>query len=303
MKNFRLEAKRVVSRHTSHRANKITAKKMRKIASVGTERIVRQCLCNYLKWCDENDIHPDMRGNKQTLSSYLEERMEWVQQKTLDQERQSLQQIYQQQLPFFQSLQESVYSKRSYTLAQVDSLVKHQTIRNLITTWLSFFSGIRAHEAATILPINEQTPSAHREWDARRFTGLPTNKRYTVVGKGGLTREIAVPIWLAEILEDRRRPPKKVVDREVIYSSHYDIGFGQAWSQSVTRACKKALGFSNGGHGLRHSYAKWRLAHLTQQSHLTNDPEDVNPPYEQAMLIVSQELGHFRMDIVFTYLR
>jgi integrase len=127
--------------------------------------------------------------------------------------------------------------------------------------------------------------------------------KYTVIGKGGLIREIAVPIWLSQLLEASRREPVKVTDREIFYTSCYDIGYGQNWSQSFTTASKKAIGISRGGHGLRHSFAKWRLhnlvKHLLQTKSVNNDVS----VEEQALLILSQELGHFRMDIVFTYLR
>lgn len=303
MDGYHIEAKRIVARHTAHRSNKQEAKKIGKIASVGTERSFRQCIANYLKWCHENGIHPDFRGNLLTLTQYLEERREWVQQKTLNQERQALQLIYQQQLPYLLSFHESVNDKRSYVISQVNQIIAHQTEKNVITTWLAFFAGIRAHEGATILPVSERNSSPHRKWDLRRFLGLQSHQIYSVVGKGGLVREVAVPTWLAHRLEARRRQPVEVVDREIFYVSNYDIGFGQAWSQSFTSASKKALGFSKGGHGLRHSYSKWRLQELLEQLDVDKHPNDESTVEEQALLILSQELGHFRLDIVYTYLR
>jgi len=50
---------------------------------------------------------------------------------------------------------------------------------------------------------------------------------------------------------------------------------------------------SEGGHGLRHSYAQERLSELQSCYH----------SYEDATLILSQELGHFRKDVVYNYLR
>lgn len=298
------KARRLVARHTKHGTNKVYAKKTGVITSLGSERSYRQCLVNFIRWCRLNNIAPDLMGNINTLTSYLEERSEWVKQKTLDQERQAFQIVYKQKLPYIKSLQRSVYEKRSYSLQQVNLIVKRQSEKNEITTWLSFFCGIHAHEAATILPVQERKASEHRTWDSNRFMGLPTTYIYTVVGKGGLIREVAVPQWLSQKLEaNKRANPIKVSDREISYISQYDIGYGQSWSQSFSSASKAALGFSNGGHGLRHSYAKWRLAHLIDQFNSTLDVEGKMSNEEKALLVLSQELGHFRLDIVYCYLR
>ena len=87
--------------------------------------------------------------------------------------------------------------------------------------------------------------------------------------------------------------PVRVIDRGIFYLKHYELGFGQALSQSFTRASQKILGYSNGLHGLRHSYAQERMQTLLK--HQTD--------YESAKRIVSQELGHFRPAITNCYLR
>ena len=304
MNDHHKNARLIVARHTQHGTMKVDAKKIGVITSLGTERSYRQCISNYLVWCDLNNVDPGLRANLKILTRYLEERSEWIKQKTLDQERQALQIIYKQKLPYIRSLQDSVYEKRSYTLSQVKLIVKHQSEKNAITTWLAFFCGLRAHEAATILPIHEREASKHRIWDSNRFKGLTNFHIYTVIGKGGLIREVAVPHWLsAKLEENRRSTPIKVCDREIAYLSHYNIGFGQNWSQSFSAASTIALGFSNGGHGLRHSYAKWRLAHLIEQFDSIPDSDFNVPAEERALLLLSQELGHFRLDIVYCYLR
>ena len=53
------------------------------------------------------------------------------------------------------------------------------------------------------------------------------------------------------------------------------------------------MGYSHGGHGLRHTYAQNRMYQL----------QGLGLSYEQALAIVSQELGHFRPDITEVYLR
>lgn len=302
-KNNRDKARRVVSRHTTHGLNRSTAKLHRVIASLGTERSYRQGVVNYYHWCDFNGIHPDFHSNINVLKQYIEERSELVVQKTLDQERQALQCIYKQVLPYVRAQQISIFEKRSYTLKQLNAITSHQTEKNLITSQLAFYSGLRAHESAMILPLEERLPSAHRSWDARRFLGCPEYRLYTVVGKGGLIREVAVPLWLSKRLETRRTPPTKVTDRGIFYESLYDIGFGQSWSQSFTTASRKALKYSTGGHGLRHSYAKHRLYRLIEELECHLEKIDQNRINEIALLILSQELGHFRLEIVFAYLR
>ena len=116
---------------------------------------------------------------------------------------------------------------------------------------------------------------------------------YVVVGKGGLRRFVALPKYLSEALEKKRCTPESVIDRQIEYKKIYAIGYGQAYSQSFTRASKKALNFSHGAHGLRHSYVKRRLSKLV----------DVGYSLSDSMLVISQELGHFRPLITMAYLR
>lgn len=303
MTTIKQKATQVVSRHTRHGTDKSNARELKVIASIGTERSYVQALSNYLRWCDFNNVHPDYTSNICVLKEYLEERSEWIKQKTLDQERQALQLVFKQKLPCLRSQKISILDKRSYTFAQVKEILIHQNDKNSLTTHLALYGGLRAHEPATILPLEERAPSSHRSWDDRRFLGTPQHRLYSVVGKGGLIRAVAIPLWLACKLEELRVQPRQVTDRGIFYTSHYDVGFGQAWSQSFTSASKRALGYSTGAHGLRHSYAKWRLDMLIKELELINpkwSPAQIN---QDALLILSQELGHFRLDIVFAYLR
>ena len=126
-----------------------------------------------------------------------------------------------------------------------------------------------------------------------KFLGR-TGSRYTVTGKGGLVREVSIPAELAPRLEALRlEQPRAVTDRGVFYQQHYAIAGGDAWSASVTRASQRALGWSTGAHGLRHSFAQERMREL-QHAGLSRDI---------ALETVSQEMGHFRSEITETYLR
>jgi integrase len=107
---------------------------------------------------------------------------------------------------------------------------------------------------------------------------------------------VSIPRELAERLEERRLEQREIVrDRGVIYEKHYDIGSGQAFSQSFSSASKRALGWSEGAHGLRHSYAQERMDELRRGEYGLDR--------ERALETVAQEMGHFREEITETYLR
>jgi integrase len=109
-----------------------------------------------------------------------------------------------------------------------------------------------------------------------------------------LVREVVLPGELAARLEERRLDtPKTVTDRGIRYESRYDIGGGQRWSNSFSAAANRTLGWSEGAHGVRHSYAQERMQELQNQA----------VPYDKALETVSQEMGHFRPEITEVYLR
>jgi integrase len=152
---------------------------------------------------------------------------------------------------------------------------------------------VKGDTPLTLRPAGERSASAHRQWSAGRFTGR-TGQLYTVKGKGGLVREVMVSDQLAARLEKSRfTKPKQVIDRGVHYTQHYDIGGGRAWSQSFSAASKRELGFSNGAHGLRHSYAQNRMKELQRNG----------MQYDEARGTVAQEVGHFAKDTTEVYLR
>lgn len=264
------------------------------VESVSTIRNYRDCIKQYLDWCDINLIPSDSRGIKTNLICYLEEKSEIYQQKTLDQHRMALNLAYHKKLPFIKSLLDTLLKARDYRLNEVLLIIHNLRPQNAIAILLCFFSGLRAHELATLERFDEGRPSSTRKWSNQLFVLEENFSLYLVTGKGGLCRRVAIPNELAIIIESRRLAnSKKVRDREVFYEMKYDLGFGQALSQCLTRASLKILRWSTGLHGLRHTYAKNRIKKLT-----------LNGFYlETAKLIVSQELGHFRANIINCYLR
>ncbi|MFT3742409.1 MAG: site-specific integrase [Gammaproteobacteria bacterium] len=182
---------------------------------------------------------------------------------------------------------------RAYTLWQIDTIAQSQTDRHCLATQIAGAAGLRAHELLTLRPQAQRAASTHRQWSSQRFLGRQGNL-YTVTGKGGLIREVLIPIELAMQLEARRLArPIDVTDRSIHYHQYYDIGGGKLWSNSFSSASKRLFHWSHGAHGLRHGYAQQRMQELQQQGLL----------YAAALSIVSQELGHFRPDITEVYLR
>lgn len=182
---------------------------------------------------------------------------------------------------------------RAYAPEQVRLVVAGQDSRCALATEIAWRAGLRAHELLTLKRTNEATAATHRCWSEHRFAGRE-GARYVVTGKGGLRREVLVPRELSSRLEAlRHRDPVTIRDRGIVYQQQYDLGGGNAWSKSFGNASARALGWSHGAHGLRHSYAQERMAELQARGF----------DYVAAREIVSQELGHFRGDVVEVYLR
>ena len=212
----------------------------------------------------------------------------------LDLDRQAMQAVTGEKLPVIKSELDQALSSRAYTPAQVALVADAQTARHALATRIAENAGLRAHELQTLRPVAERAADSHRSYRDDRFAGRSDVQRYTVVGKGGLTREVALDRALATQLEARRLDtPKIVYDREIRYVQHYDLGGGKQWSDSFSKAAQRELGWSEGAHGVRHTYAQARM----------NTLQGLGYRYENALAVVSQELGHFRPDITEVYLR
>lgn len=264
-----------------------------KIHSLGTQRNYEQALTRLTHWLQQHRLG-DLKGlTLECALHYLELRGQSVGQKTLDQERQAIQLHLNTVLPLIKSELHQVLKSRAYTREQIELIVSAQNSKNSLATRIALAAGLRAHELLTLLPRTERSAAQHREWSNLRFQGRE-GKVYTVKGKGGLLREVLIPITLATELESKRlTKPTIIKDREIIYKNYYNIAGGKAWSNSFSAASKRILNWSHGGHGLRHTYAQTRMDELQQLGLMYND----------ALGIVSQELGHFRPSITEVYLR
>ena len=273
------------------------------IKSVGTVRDYESSLRVAAQWAQENKIKGGLRGlSVEDANQFLSERSQLVGEKTVDQNRQALQAMMHfvtGKLGDNERLDTSikgltqVLNSRTYSPDQVKIITSFQSPKNALATEIAFAAGLRASELLTIRPITERNVSA-RPALPEKFHGLGKSIAYSVHGKGGLIREIRLPVKLAQRLEATRlKNPLNVKDRGVNRAVIYDIGGGNAWSASFTRASQKAFGWSNGGHGLRHSYAQNRMLSLKSQG--------LSETHSKTT--VSQEVGHFRPDITDTYLR
>lgn len=277
------------------------------IESVGTNRNYRECLQHTAQWIKDNKLGDLRHMDRATADRYLNEMKSVYGQKTLDMHRQAIQAHFhatgvlaaKETLPVTKSEIETKLEHRAYTAEQVACVAAAQNDRNAFSTQLAYAAGLRAHELLTIRPLSEQ-PADIRHYEDGSVKSLDTKWQgreegvaYSVVGKGGLVREVRIPHDLAAKLEEHRlATPVNVRDRGVIYQQHYDLAGGQRWSNSFSSASTRALGWSTGAHGLRHSYAQERLHELERIC-----------PYEKALETVSQEMGHFRPEITETYLR
>lgn len=248
------------------------------IHSIGTEKRYAQALTTFARWRQDNGILDGLnRATPEQAMQYLEQRAKTVGQKTLNADRHALQKLLRTQITPIKAERrgDKIATKsRAYSASQVEAIARHQSPANALATRVAYSCGLRAHELLTITHKSGTT--------------------YTVTGKGGLKRDINMPKHLAKELESRRlETPAKVRDRGIYYTKNYDIGGGNAFSRSFTAASKAALGFSNGAHGLRHSYAQNRLAQCQEQG----------MSWDEARRVVSQELGHFRPQITHRYLR
>ena len=264
-----------------------------RIHSLGTARGYEQALKGFAEYIQANHLGDLYSVTAEEAQQFLEERAEEVSQKTLDLDRQAIQMHLGIQLDVVKSEAETCLSSRSYTQEQVERIASAQSERNSLATQIAYDAGLRAHELLTLQPAGERAASAHRPWSDDRFAGR-AGVRYTVTGKGGLVREVMVSDHLAARLEEKRfAAPHHVTDRGVNYTQRYDIGGGRAWSQSFSAASKRELGFSNGAHGLRHSYVQERMKEL-QESGMR---------YIKAKGTVAQEVGHFAHNTTEAYLR
>ncbi|GGF14979.1 site-specific integrase [Pseudoalteromonas gelatinilytica] len=278
------------------------------IKSVGTARGYTDCLKKVARYVNQQFNISLRELTPEQAKQYLDVRSEEVGQKTLDQERQAIQAMMlnvtkaldisdkKDRLSFVKSTKDEIEKGRAYTSQQVSMIASAQSEKHAIATQIAHAAGLRAHELYTLKPLHDREVEYRKEREETKTTLFHARNgiRYTVVGKGGLEREVLIPVHLVEKLESRRlAQPQQVKDRGVFYRSHYNIGGGNNWSSSFSAASKRTLFRSSGAHGVRHSYAQERMREL-QRAGLS---------MSLAYKTVSHELGHLREGITKVYLR
>lgn len=266
-----------------------------KIHSLGTARDYTSALTKVVEWM--KSCRFDHGLPKLTVAealSFLVDQAAIVKQSTLDGYRQALGSLLAVKITRIRSELATIRKGRSYSKEQTRAIAAAQTDRNALGTMVAREAGLRAHELLTIRRIEKRAPSGHRTWLKELFIGRTDWIRYTVCGKGGLIREVRLSPKMSTRLEiTRLTEPITVRDRGILYHKHYDVGGGNAWSKSFSCASRKVLGFSNGGHGQRHSFAQERM----------DDYQSAGYSYQDALAHVAQELGHFSPHTTEVYLR
>ena len=288
------QARHLVKKKTEHGRSRRKHRNLQAdfIASVGTEvkyrgNIKRVILSLQEKKLCAADLTPDI------ARELLEQKSERYSQSTLDGYRQAMQMVFQIQIPLVLSKKTKELRPRAYLGVQIELLCSRATEHLKFAICLARNGGMRAHELDTICRA-EETREDVRHWLTARFAGREDGVRYVVIGKGGLCRQIILDQVLAEQLELARLPaPILKRQREINYTKHYGILGGQSFSMQFSRLCVRVLGWSEGAHGLRHTFAQERLLAL----------QVLGYDFGDALLILSQELGHFSIKNTLTYLR
>jgi len=275
-----------------------------KIHSLGTARAYQQQLKLAAEWLQKTGHMAGLNHmTTEQAQAYLEFRAQSVSQKTLDLDRHAMrilpsvdrETLIRVKTHAKHSEVKSLATRsRTYTEAQRGLVNESLTTRQQLASEIIHAAGLRAIEILTIRPVAEQPASTHRTWSQERFYGREEFSQYTVIGKGGLIREVALPPVIAEKLEaQRREAPETRMDRGVRYQSHYNLPGGTNLASAWSKASNFELGWSTGIHGLRHNFAQQRMEELQSKGFY----------YSDALAIISQEMGHFRPDITEVYLR
>jgi integrase len=292
-RNPKAQAQHAVSQRLALNESRHDNRQDGRIHSVGTGRAYTESLSTFTSWLQDEKLG-DLQGvSREVVIQYLELRTTEVSQAQLNKDRHALQSCLGERLPVLRSEVELVRGSKVYTPEQISIVQQHQSPKNQLASALVAATGIRAHELLCLMPETEKARSGHRVWRDDLHAGLTTGVPYVTTGKGGLVRRLMIPATLARLLESTRlTEPRIVIDRCVRYTSHYAVGGGHAWSQSFSAASNRALGWSAGGHAVRATWACNRVAEL----------QSLGYSQEDAKLICSQNLGHFRADVLEYYI-
>jgi len=268
------------------------------IHSIGTYRVYLTALTLLSRWLRGEYRMALKEADESACLVYLGHRAACVGQQTLDCDRKAIQAYLGMSLPRLRAKSphdELAQRPRAYTWEQKELIKQFVSPRRALAIQIAWEAGLRAMELYSLRPRRERAPS-QRRWDAFRFYPLSMSEHrlYTVQGKGGLVREVILSAPTATCLEAKRTATLALVrDRDINFLSAYDLPGGLRISSAWTQASTRLFGWSNGFHGLRHSYCQRRLHELIA----------AGISFQRGRQIVSQELGHFNPETTNHYLR
>lgn len=268
------------------------------IHSLGTFRAYSGSLAQTSRWL-RAFYGMDLCDLEEGLAiEYLQYRAESVGLKAIDLDRHAMQVVLGQPLPRIRpdNLRNDLACRsRTCTAEQFALMLDFLPAEAGGSVKLAREAGLRAAELLTLLPIGERGPS-DRRWDGDRFlhSSLDRPEIFSVTGKGGLVRAVAIAGTTAAWLETRRLSlPARVTDRGIHLATHYDIWGGKRISSIWSETSNRVFGWSNGVHCLRHAFAKQRISELMA----------AGMEFGRAREVLAQELGHFDPRTTNYYLR
>ncbi len=283
--------------------NKLFIRKI--ITSVGSKNRAVDSLTGIIRYLRDNNFisylskaktDPVIKEKIESLiPTYFEERTNSVCQVTLDSDREALLKATEIKLVRYKSnvfnQKYDVYT-RAYTRDQLGLAIIRMKPKVAFSTLLLMSTGCRLHELYSLVPENEKERD-DRKWRKDLFIGRVNFRLYCVTGKGGLIRHVALCNQLADILDTLRFDiPQKHRSGDMYYYANHNIPAGKKLGQRISYAIKNALLWENGAHGIRHSYVHERYHTLIKLGYSDLDARE----------IISQELGHFRLDVLEAYL-
>lgn len=289
----KLVSQRIALGTSRHVRNKMA---IEVITSVGTARNHRYALKCAADWLIHGKGKHLKNMNAADAQEYLSFRATTVGQSAVDLGRQAINFHLLRDAPiaYVPSIFPREVEDRGYTDGEIRLLLAAASPRLNFSIQLAMSAGLRALELVTLAPPDCLNESERDAWHAQRFLGRQSDIPFVVHGKGGLRRQVRLSPGLAsELFQQLRFSPVQVRDREIYHTSHFDLIGGANFSIQFSNLSEKVLGTSHGAHGLRHTFAQRRLHSLLC----------LGLSYEDALQVLSNELGHFSTSNTLAYLR
>lgn len=270
------------------------------ISSVLTEKAHRFALKRYADWLLERYRKHLKNSSPVDAQIYLEEISETRKQSTLDLAFQSIRYHLHpagsgpsSDIFRVQSKIQNEQINRAYSPREIELLVELADPRLALSIEVAVNAGLRSMGLIT-LGLESQLHESVRNWHPQRFSGRELDSKFVVREKGGLNRQVRLATEVAcRVFATARQSPLVKSHRGAHLQSNFDLVGGHDFSIAFGRLSLKVLGFSLGCHGLRHSFAQQRRNELLCAGFSMNE----------AINILSQELGHFSQKNTMAYLR